>query len=117
MNYKPFDLEAAKAGHPIVTRSGKKARFIAHVPEAEEQMRVVFLFEGSVETASEKGEYMEYSSVLDLFMATLQRRTAWVNLYRGGYSYWYDSEQEADMEASVDVPRIGDRAYMIEIED
>ena len=31
---KPFDLEAAKAGAPIVTRDGRSAKFIAHVAEA-----------------------------------------------------------------------------------
>ena len=32
--YKKFDLEKAKAGEPIITRDGRPARFIAHVPDA-----------------------------------------------------------------------------------
>ena len=32
---KPFDLEAAKRGEPIVTRGGEAAKFIAHVPDAD----------------------------------------------------------------------------------
>lgn len=44
---RPFDLEKAKAGHPICTRDGRKARFIAHVPEADEGYRVFVLVEGA----------------------------------------------------------------------
>jgi hypothetical protein len=33
MKTLPFKLEAAKAGHPLVTRDGRKAKFIAYVPE------------------------------------------------------------------------------------
>jgi hypothetical protein len=28
VNYQPFNLEEAKAGHPIITRSGKPVRFL-----------------------------------------------------------------------------------------
>lgn len=43
---RPFDLEAAMRGEPIVTRDGRQARFIAHVPEAAQSGRVVAMIEG-----------------------------------------------------------------------
>ena len=43
----PFNLEAAKKGANLVTRDGRKARFIAHVPEVEDGFRVVAMIEGN----------------------------------------------------------------------
>lgn len=43
---KPFNLEAAKAGAPLVTRSGKPARFVAHVPECAEGFRLIVMIDG-----------------------------------------------------------------------
>lgn len=56
---KPFNLEAAKRGEPIVTRDGRKARFIAHVPEAGEAYRVVVYIEDHIDVQSyyEDGRY------------------------------------------------------------
>ena len=38
---KPFNLEAAKAGAPLVTRDGRPAKFIAHVAEAHPSQRLL----------------------------------------------------------------------------
>ena len=45
---KPFDLEAAMSGEPIVTRDGRKAKFVVHVPEAKNDQQVVLLVEGGL---------------------------------------------------------------------
>ena len=42
----PFNLEAAQAGAKLVTRDGREARFIAHVPEAKDGSRVVVMIVG-----------------------------------------------------------------------
>lgn len=68
---KPFDLEAAKRGEPIVTRDGRKAKFIAHVPEASEGFRVVAFIaeEPSCSSYAENGQYVAaLQSSCDLFM-------------------------------------------------
>ena len=54
---KPFDLEAAKAGAPIVTRDGRPAKFIAHVAEAHPSQRLLVLIDGTVHTKFESGKY------------------------------------------------------------
>lgn len=43
---RPFNLEAAKAGAPLVTRNGKPARFVAHVPECAEGFRLIVMIDG-----------------------------------------------------------------------
>lgn len=54
-NSRVFDLEQAKAGHPIETKTRKKALFIAHHPEAGEWERVVFQVEGVIYYCREDG--------------------------------------------------------------
>lgn len=69
----PFDLEAAKAGAPLVTRDGRKARFVAHVPEAKLYPYVVHVEGDDMVTVM-----MDAAS--RLFMAPKPKRTVWVNL-------------------------------------
>ncbi len=84
MSMKPFNLEEAKAGKPLVTRDGRKARFIAHVPECTASWRVVahIFGSGTTNSFSEDGKLLSPSeNSLDLFMAT-ERREGWVNVYK-----------------------------------
>lgn len=96
---KPFDLEAAKRGEPIVTRDGREAKFIAHVPEAtNEYNRVVFLVEGDLYVRPTSGLIKQKTtfSELDLFMASPPMRS--INGYeypepvreplKDGQTYW-----------------------------
>jgi hypothetical protein len=52
----PFDLELAKAGHPILFW-GDEAEFVAHVPKAHESQRVVVVrkCDGTIYATSETG--------------------------------------------------------------
>lgn len=81
---KPFDLEAAKSGAPIVTRDGREARFIAHVPEFDEEYRVIVQISGKSVAVSfcENGALiMNEETPDDLFMKP-QKRTVWVNIVK-----------------------------------
>lgn len=82
---EPFDLARAMAGEPIVTRDGRKVKFVAHVPELKSaDARVLVLVEGDdhVSCFSETGEYMKKEkSKDDLFMAPKSKRTVWVNIW------------------------------------
>ena len=114
---KPFNLEAAKAGAPIVTRDGQPAKFIAHVSEAHPSQRLVVLIDGGVYTKFESGKYAAspaYVSDNDLFMAPV-KRTVWVNLYEYGSARWHNTKCDADARAGDD--RLGGRAWPIEIEE
>ena len=115
---KPFDLEAAKRGEPIVTRGGEAAKFIAHVPDAEIVFRVVVMLDGVIECYCEDGRYrLSGKSTCDLFMET-SKRTVWVNVYppeARNFGGAYETEAIANNYASP--KRIGNRAWPLEIED
>ena len=86
---KPFDLAKAKAGHPVVTRDGRRVRILtcemnnacypivaiitANEPGAGSE---------STETYTAQGEFFPDGSESqnDLFMAPVKRE-GWVNLY------------------------------------
>lgn len=80
---KPFDLDKAKSGHPLITRDGRKAKFIAHVPECDNRYKVL----GYVDGFALIDSYTEQGTVLynephsrDLFL-TAEKKTGWVNIY------------------------------------
>ena len=114
---KPFDLEAAKAGAPLVTRDGRPAKFIAHVGDAHPSQRLLVLIDGVVHTKFESGKYASspaHVSDNDLFMAPI-KRTVWVNLYKHHVAIWHDTEKAAD--DGTQGNRHGGRAWPIEIEE
>ncbi len=43
MSRLPFNLQSAMSGHPLITRDGHKAKFIAYVPEMPLEGRVIAL--------------------------------------------------------------------------
>ena len=113
---KPFNLEAAKAGAPIVTRDGRPAKFIAHVAEAHPNQRLLVLVDGDVHIRFDNGQFDSSSDVMsdhDLFMAPV-KRTVWVNLYKYHTAIWHDTKKEADDGARGNC--LGGRAWPIEIE-
>jgi hypothetical protein len=94
---KPFDLEAAKAGTPLITRDGRKTRLIAHIPELQVGYRVIAVIEGNDATSEhfEDGRiYQDADNDGDLFMHA-DTRTVYVNIFPGGHADWFDTESEA----------------------
>lgn len=82
---RPFDLEAAKRGEPLVTRDGRSVKFVAYVQEAQIYPVVAFI-EGApaVHSLTDDGRYWSdnhSTSENDLFMAPKPKRTVWLNLY------------------------------------
>lgn len=79
---KPFNLEAAKAGEPLVTRDGRAAVCVGHGPR-NLRYPVVAHIQGN-ENLSTHGEdgslYSTSETPDDLFMAP-KTRTAYVNIY------------------------------------
>ncbi|WP_416052775.1 hypothetical protein [Cupriavidus basilensis] len=83
---KPFDLQAAIRGEPIINREGEPLRFLAHVPESRSAYKVltVNLKTGCTASHTESGdEYVDGGeSSEDLFMA-VKTRTVYYNVYAG----------------------------------
>lgn len=104
---KPFNLEEAKAGKALVTRSGVGARFVAHVPEAAQAHRVIVMCDDSkgIVVLYENGRYLGYDHPFDLFMAP-EKISGWVNLYRSDSvprtgEYLYATKEAAEANADV----------------
>ena len=86
LNLKPFDLEAAKAGKPVCTRDGRKARIICF--DAKGKQPIIALFEREksdeviIQTYNDDGSYygLEKEDNRDLMMLP-EKKEGWVNLY------------------------------------
>ncbi|WVR18316.1 hypothetical protein y223_00036 [Bordetella phage PY223] len=91
---RPFDLEAAKRGEALVTRDGRRARFIAHVPECAEDRSVLCHIEGKTNASTFSPSGIKYVRQFDgpsgdLFMAPKPKRKAFAN------THYYDTEAAA----------------------
>ena len=76
---RPFNLEAAKAGAPLVTRNGRRARVVAHVPEADEGYRLIVYIDGDggVTDLCDSGRVDDrYQYPSDVFLAQEQMEVA-----------------------------------------
>lgn len=85
---KEFDLEAAKAGKPVCTRDGRKARILAF-DLVDKEYPIVAAITGKngteeLETFTAKGRYDTFSDDVDgpdLMMQT-EKKQGWINVYR-----------------------------------
>lgn len=83
---KPFDLEAAKAGAPVCTRDGRKARIICFDRKFERYPIIALIDNSNAEeetviSYANDGLYLGVqTSNYDLFMAS-QKREGWINIY------------------------------------
>lgn len=107
--FKPFNLEAAKAGAPVMTRDSRPVRILAFDVKSEEYpvVAVVPTHDGkyeNVEVYTNNGKYNddEYDDMAaehdyDLVMAPVKHRM-WVNVYKEGQyqiGNLFDTEVEA----------------------
>lgn len=119
---KPFDLTAALAGAPVVTRDGRKVLQIAHFPKMNSSHEVIAAIDG-IEYVQCFGKSGVVSDCIgfktDLFMAPV-KRTVWVNMYRSdddlyGADEIFNSKHDAEETAKGDDGYFG--TYLIEIEE
>lgn len=102
---KPFDLEAAKAGAPLITRGGFRVTFGCHFPQIKDFESIACLVEGDREikkfsiTGSYRANVKDH--LFDLFMAP-QKVTRWVNFYKkGSNALCFESASEAKVSADT----------------
>ena len=87
LNLKPFDLEAAKAGKPVCTRDGRKARIICFDAEGNKPLIVLSKIGGKevILRYTEKGQSDNFHSPTlreDDLMMLPEKKEGWVNVYR-----------------------------------
>ena len=118
-NLKSFDIEAAKAGKPVCTRDGRKARTICFDRiDAKPILALVRLTDGKGEDVfdyfvSGKRLANALESDLDLMMLP-EKKEGWVNIDKGGsgkitISSPYSTKEEAihnDNETTIDTIKI-----------
>lgn len=66
---KPFDLQKALAGDPVVTRDGRKVTEVVHMKTARENESIVFVASGLCYATHLNGIIDTFDSANDLFMA------------------------------------------------
>lgn len=84
LNLKPFDLEAAKAGKPVCTRDGRKARIICFDAKCNKPI-VALIYDCNKETVLQYLEngrfFVDQIDKYDLMMLP-QKKEGWVNIYK-----------------------------------
>ena len=111
---KPFSLEEAKAGKPVCTRDGRKARIICF--DRKDVRPIVALIKSD---NGDEGVYYyyadglnldNYSSVFDLMMLP-EKKEGWVNVYRDcdGVNITKDDNIYSSKDAAISSAQIIDR--------
>jgi hypothetical protein len=93
---KPFDLQKALAGEPVVTREGKKVSEFYQFKTIDSQFDLFGIINGVLHGFDKYGRYMAIEqSEYDLFMEEPER---WVNVYWSGV---YQTEADAKANMSI----------------
>ena len=104
LNLKPFDLEAAKAGKPVCTRDGRKARIICF--DRKGDTSIVALIMGDNDREEIHSYYKDGKSVrnqeyhYDLMMLP-EKKDGWLNVYKRENEYI--SENECNVSTGIAV--------------
>lgn len=84
LNLKPFDFEAAKAGKPVCTRDGRKARIICFDAKCNKPI-VALIYDCNKETVLQYLEngrfFVDQIDKYDLMMLP-EKKEGWVNVYK-----------------------------------
>jgi len=110
MNLKPFDLQRALAGDPVVTRAGSIVKEL-HYFETIPYQKLCCVVNGCILTFTDDGHYYRdgKDDDHDLFMLP-QKKTYWVNIYRCDIANnnvyvrgLFDTEEEAIKLSGMDL--------------
>lgn len=80
---KPFNLQEALAGKPVVTRNGRKVTELHYFATALPDEQLVYVADGKLHSQFDRGSYYSHGSPAsewDLLMAE-EPREIWVNIY------------------------------------
>lgn len=114
---KPFDLEKALAGDPVVTRDGREVTSL-HLFDCEGYAHPLMgVCDGQILSWTKDGGYFDPTNyhINDLFMKS-KTVVKWVILKKNGYWNCYDSKDKAELGSSEYIC-IGNKAHRIEWEE
>ena len=95
---RPFNLQEALAGKPVVTRDGAKVTSFVIFPVKKYSLYGMIEGRGAPDNFTELGQFWGNGtpSYNDLFMAS-EKKEGWVNVYSGDpEAYIYPTQKEAD---------------------
>ena len=113
---KEFDLEAAKAGKPVCTRDGRKARIICFDAKRKDEKSIIALvpskdflgFEDLIAYTNNGNYHGGHENDGDLMMLP-EKKEGWVNVYSNRLGGPYESKEYAlklKMEDCIDTVKI-----------
>lgn len=121
LNLKPFDLEAAKAGKPVFTRGGRKARIICFDRKGYNMFPIVALImngdrESDIYTYRPNGTWDNSGNESDKdLMMPPEKKEGWVNIYKSDNGIYYTGAifyekndalvNTAEIEITTGIPR------------
>lgn len=98
---KPFDLEKALAGEPVVTRDGREVTQVTKFDLIDDVYMIHAVIYGDLESFTLNGEYSKgKESELDLFMAP-KKLSGFINVYADSANI-YKTKDEADEKSAYD---------------
>ena len=117
LNLKPFDLEAAKAGNPVCTRDGRKARIICFDYKGDSNAYPILALISTINSRgvpseiiakyTEDGRYVKYNNVEynEALMMLPQKKEGWIIIHKEAI---YDKEtaEKIARETTANVIRI-----------
>ena len=96
LNFKPFDLEAAKAGKPVCTRDGRKVRILCYDLKGAEYPIVALVeahdyLDESISTYDRNGRFDHDRENKNDLMMLSWKKEGWVNVYKSydSIGIWY----------------------------
>ena len=116
MNLKPFNLDRALAGDPVVTREGKPVTDLVRQLSVNDEFKLCGVLIGARQSWKENGGWHAVTeSPHDLFMSP-RKVMRWVNFRISGDAYWYNSKDRAEAEAVI-TSGILSAAVPVEVEE
>ena len=114
--FTPFDLKAAKAGKPVCTRDGRKARIVCFDAEGNRPLIVLSKINGQevILRYTEKGRSDNFHSPTpreDDLMMLPEKKEGWINIYNADTTFYYvdgrvfETKDEAVKEAKEEVEK------------
>lgn len=123
---KPFNLEKALTGEPVVTRDGRPVYDLHHLEHSNNAKRLITVIDGTTFFFYGDGIYCvgREESQYDLFMAPV-KRTVWGVMYRDCaddngklylYPFLYPTEENArsEMERPINAAKKAIKVFPIE---
>ena len=95
---KPFNLEEALAGKPVVTLIGQEVTQLTIFNAKKSNTNLVGVVDGNIESWTTKGKYLDQETSLDLFMKT-EKKTVWIvinNSDQSVYKDYFSSKESAE---------------------